>query len=274
MSEAILVSGAFEQLRAPAVRFLQEAARLGQVHALLWADAVVESIYGRSAQFPQQEREYVLGALRYVDQVTVADGLAAADQLPAAWHGLGGTWAVPESEDNPAKRAFCAQHGLGYRVIADAQMQGFPIEEESIGEGAPERKKVLVTGCFDWLHSGHVRFFEEAAAFGDLIVVVGSDANVRNLKGASHPLFSQDERRYLVQAMRSVHQALISTGWGWMDAEPEIERLRPDIYLVNEDGDKPEKRAFCVEHGLEYIVLRRLPKAGLPPRASTHLRGF
>ena len=50
----------------------------------------------------------------------------------------------------------------------------------------------------------------------------------------------------MVQAsIRYVKQALISTGHGWMDAEPEIERIKPDMYAVNEDGDKPEKRAFC-----------------------------
>ena len=46
------------------------------------------------------------------------------------------------------------------------------------------------------------------------------------------------------------------------------------IYLVNEDGDKPEKRAFCNEHGLEYVVLQRLPKDGLIRRSSTDLRGY
>ncbi len=133
---------------------------------------------------------------------------------------------------------------------------------------------MLVTGCYDWLHSGHVRFFEEAAQLGDLYVVVGNDVNVRYLKGEGHPLISQDERRYMVQAIRFVKQALITSGLGWMDAEPEIAWVKPDIYLVNEDGDKPEKRAFCQEHGLEYVVLKRLPKDGLPRRESTHLRGF
>ena len=73
---------------------------------------------------------------------------------------------------------------------------------------------MLVTGCYDWLHSGHVRFFEEAAQLGDLYVVVGNDANVRYLKGEGHPLLSQDERRYMVQAIRFVNQALITSGSG------------------------------------------------------------
>jgi glycerol-3-phosphate cytidylyltransferase-like family protein len=108
----------------------------------------------------------------------------------------------------------------------------------------------------------------------DLDVVVGSDDNVRLLKGEGHPLFPQEERRYMVQSIRFVTQALISTGSGWMDAEPEIERTRPDIYIVNEDGDNPEKREICKQHGLEFVVLKRGPKPGLPRRQSTDLRGF
>jgi glycerol-3-phosphate cytidylyltransferase-like family protein len=119
-----------------------------------------------------------------------------------------------------------------------------------------------------------VRFFEEVSQLGDLYVAVGHDQNIQLLKGAGHPMFLQDERLYMVQAVRYVKQALITTGHGWMDAEPEIELLKPDIYAVNEDGDVPEKRAFCAKHGMDYVVLQRTPKEGLPQRESTVLRGF
>ena len=97
---------------------------------------------------------------------------------------------------------------------------------------------------------------------------------MRDLKGAPHPLFGEDERRYMVQSVRFVTRAFINSGSGWLDAAPDIERLKPDYYIVNEDGDRPEKRRFCDEHGLEYVVLRRLPRSGLPSRESTILRGF
>jgi hypothetical protein len=59
-----------------------------------------------------------------------------------------------------------------------------------------------------------------------------------------------------------------------MDAEPEIDDIGPTHYVVNEDGDQPEKREFCLAHGIEYVVLKRVPHAGLPARSSTELRGF
>ena len=75
-------------------------------------------------------------------------------------------------------------------------------------------------------------------------------------------------------SIRYVKHALISSGDGWLDADPEIQRIRPHLYVVNEDGDKGGKREYCQERGIEYRVLRRLPAPGLPGRTSTNLRGF
>jgi cytidyltransferase-like protein len=268
----VVVSGSFDDLCTPHVRFLQEASRLGPVHLLLWSDELVRSLNRKEPKFPQEERLYFLGAVRYVQQATLVETLPSAAVLPEFQGSKPDVWAVTEAEDSQAKRAACAQAGIAYRVIRDTELAGFP--RGGGVETASTRKKVMVTGCYDWLHSGHVRFFEETSALGDLYVVVGHDENVRLLKGEHHPMFGQDERRYMVQAIRHVTQALVSTGKGWMDAAPEIARLKPDIYAVNEDGDKPEKRAFCEEHGLEYAVLKRAPAEGLTRRSSTDLRGF
>jgi cytidyltransferase-like protein len=181
---------------------------------------------------------------------------------------------VNQEDDTLEKRCFCASYGIIYQVIDPVDLKGFPIMLVSGDDSRTTTKKVFVTGSFDWLHSGHIRFFEETSALGELYVVVGHDENICFLKGNGHPMFSADERRYMVQSIRYVKQALISTGHGWMDAEPEIATIKPDIYAVNEDGDKPEKRAFCEKHGLKYVVLTRKPKEGLPLRESTVLRGF
>jgi cytidyltransferase-like protein len=187
---------------------------------------------------------------------------------------------VTEEDDHPRKREFCAARGIELRVISNKALGGFPgpppdlTTQLSSSPADPSKKKVIVTGCYDWFHSGHVRFFEEASAYGDLYVDVGSDANIRLLKGEGHPLFPQAERLYMVRAVRNVCRAFIGTGAGWMDAVPEIELLKPDFYVVNEDGDRPEKREFCAGRGIEYVVLKRTPKEGLPRRDSTTLRGF
>jgi cytidyltransferase-like protein len=228
---------------------------------------------GSTPKFPQAERLYFVQAIRYVKQVILVTDWFDRDTLPKVENLQPEVWVVEAAEDNAQKRAYSAAQNLIYTVLQPEDLRGFPVDPiATTADGT--RKKVIVTGCYDWLHSGHVRFFEEVSGLGDLYVVVGHDANVRLLKGDQHPLFPEDERQYMVQAIRHVKQALISTGHGWMDAEPEIERLKPDMYVVNEDGDVPEKRAFCDAHNLEYVVLKRTPAEGLPKRESTNLRGF
>jgi cytidyltransferase-like protein len=132
-------------------------------------------------------------------------------------------------------------------------------------------KRVFVSGCYDLLHSGHVAFFKEAARYGDLYVGVGSDATIRDLKGRS-TVNSEAERLYMVKAVRYVTDAWINTGSGLMDFEPELRRFKPDIFLVNEDGNSPAKAELCRELGMEYIVLKRIPEPGLSARSTTALR--
>ncbi len=274
----VIVTGTFDDLRSRHIRFLQEAAKLGDVHVSLWSDETIRALGGK-ARLPEAERFYVLQAIRYVSRVTLVTGRVEGDAIPLIEKtqpdaALGATWVVDETSDTPEKRAHCESRGLAYHVVRDQDLRGFPSVRFDGSEGGPSRKNVIVTGCYDWFHSGHVRFFEEVSGLGDLYVVVGSDANVKLLKGEGHPLFPQEERRYMAQSIRYVKHALISTGNGWMDAEPEIAIVQPDIYAVNEDGDKPEKRAFCEAHGIQYVVLKRIPKEGLPRRQSTDLRGF
>lgn len=270
----VVVSGSFDDLRSNHVRFLQGASQLGELHVLLWPDEAVAALEGKAPKFPQEERLYLLQAIRYVSRVWLARGVPERDALALPPDLQADFWVVTETEDNLQKRKHSQARGIGYHILKADDLSGFPMNDPTFQTKDPNRNRVVVTGCYDWFHSGHVRFFEEVSALGDLYVVVGHDANVRLLKGAGHPLFPQEERRYMVQAVRFVKEALVSSGQGWMDAEPEIEKIRPHIYAVNEDGDVPQKRKFCEEHGLEYVVLKRKPKEGLPKRESTYLRGF
>lgn len=132
-------------------------------------------------------------------------------------------------------------------------------------------KKVMVSGCFDLLHSGHIAFFKEAARFGDLYVALGSDQTVYELKGRP-PVNSEDERLFMIKAVGDVKDAFISRGSGLLDFEDDFMRLRPDVFVVNADGHLPAKQQLCEAHGVEYVVLEREPHAGLTPRSSTALR--
>ena len=131
--------------------------------------------------------------------------------------------------------------------------------------------KVFVSGCYDMLHSGHVAFFEAAASYGDLYVGIGSDKTIFELKNRK-TINPEQERLYMVKALRCVKDAWINSGSGIMDFAKEVEALKPDIFFVNTDGFTPAKQEFCDKLGIRLVVSQRSPHGGLPARSTTALR--
>lgn len=268
--KSVVVEASLDNLKSDDVRFLEEAAALGPLRVRIPSDALLTARTGVAPLFPAAERLFLAQSLRFVDAAEIVDRpvVDALSDLAAQ----GDRLAVREEDLDAGLRAAAEAHGVPHSTVGRLARAGFPVPNPP--EPPPGAPRVVVTGCYDWLHSGHIRFFMDAAAYGALYAVVGSDSNVRLLKGPGHPLQHEDERRFMVGAVRSVHRSLVSSGTGWMDAEPEIEWIMPTHYVVNEDGDEPEKREFCAARGIEYVVLKRLPHSGLPPRSSTALRGF
>ena len=132
-------------------------------------------------------------------------------------------------------------------------------------------KKVMVSGCYDLLHGGHIAFFKTASSYGDLYVSIGRDENLLHLKGKK-PVFSEEERLYIVKSIRYVHDCFLASGKGMLDFEPDMKRLKPDIFVVNHDGHTAEKEKLCKSLGVEYVVLDRIPEPGLPARASSIIK--
>lgn len=131
--------------------------------------------------------------------------------------------------------------------------------------------KVFVSGCFDMLHSGHVAFFYEAAAHGDLYVGVGSDRTLLELKGRA-PINTEQERLYMIKSLRMIKDAWVNSGSGIIDFEDEIRKLNPDIFFVNEDGNTSAKAELCKKLNIRYVVGHRRPQTGLPVRSTTSYR--
>ena len=132
-------------------------------------------------------------------------------------------------------------------------------------------KKVFVSGCYDLLHSGHVEFFRQAAKYGDLYVGIGSDETILHYKGHK-TLYPEQERLFMVKAIRYVKDAYINQGSGILDFIPTLDIVKPDILVVNSDGASDAKRELCQERGMEYIVLERTPHQGMEARSSTSLK--
>ena len=147
------------------------------------------------------------------------------------------------------------------RLVASHELQALGASYAENG-----KKLVLTNGCFDILHTGHVRYLRQARKLGDaLIVAVNSDASVRELKGPSRPVNSELDRAEVVAALRCVDQVTIFEGMRVTDV---IRTLSPAIYVKGGDYTLDTldlgERAALEEVG---AVIRLLPL--VPGRSTT-----
>ncbi len=98
------------------------------------------------------------------------------------------------------------------------------------------RPLVLTNGCFDLLHSGHVRYLNSAKQLGrSLVVGLNSDASIRLIKPdriPSRPIIPEIERAEVLAALRSVDGVVI---FSEKTACPLVEALHPEIYAKGGD---------------------------------------
>lgn len=149
---------------------------------------------------------------------------------------------------------------------ADTEPQAPILREAPILCG--KYRKVFVTGFFDLLNSGQVQFLKEVAEYGDLYVGIGSDRNFEELKGRI-PVASEQERLYMVKAVRYVKDAFINSGSGMLDFLAELDSVKPDIFVVNSHCGNELKRKACESRGIEYIVLGQYCEADTAHCADT-----
>jgi len=99
-------------------------------------------------------------------------------------------------------------------------------------------KVVFTNGCFDIIHSGHVKYLSESSKLGDILVVgLNSDDSVKRLKGSSRPVNNQNDRAEVLSALKSVDFVCIFDEDTPFDL---ISILKPDI--ITKGGDyKPDE---------------------------------
>lgn len=105
----------------------------------------------------------------------------------------------------------------------------------------PDGRPVVVTGVFDVLHIGHVRFLRDAAARGfPLVVGVEDDDRVRAWKGPGRPVNTAAERAEVLSALRSVAGAFVISGppdaYMWRDYADLLAPMEP-VALAYTAGD-------------------------------------
>ena len=116
-----------------------------------------------------------------------------------------------------------------------------PSRPTSLDEGAAlvERLRadgrtiVFTNGVYDIIHTGHIRYLQDARALGDALVVgVNSDRSVRANKGPGRPVNPEGERAELIAALSCVDAAIV------FDEDTPYEiitRLQPDVLVKGAD---------------------------------------
>ncbi len=95
------------------------------------------------------------------------------------------------------------------------------------------RTTVFTNGCFDILHSGHVKLLEQCRQAGDSLVVgLNSDGSVGRLKGPGRPIVPQDQRAQVVAALESVDYVVV---FDELDPLAVITALVPDVLIKGGD---------------------------------------
>lgn len=123
---------------------------------------------------------------------------------------------------------------------------------------------VFCSGVFDITHAGHVLFFEDAKRQGDILVaMVGSDKTVKRDKGPSKPILNEHQRLKMVDSLKPVDYTLTdelvpATKHPLYYIDMVFEKLRPDVYVVNQDAfDMPYRKEMVKRFGTKLVALER-----------------
>lgn len=103
-----------------------------------------------------------------------------------------------------------------------------------------DKKIVLVGGCFDILHIGHIKFLNAAKKTGDILfILLENDENVKKYKGNNRPINSQEDRALVLSSVRSVDYVVnlknIKTN---DDYDKLIINLKPDIIAATKKSQQ------------------------------------
>ena len=118
------------------------------------------------------------------------------------------------------------------------------------------RPRIMVDMSATLIHHGHVRLLHKAAQFGDVVVALTSDEEVKKKKGYT-PELSFDERREILMAMRDVKEVVSCP---WLITNEFLEKHRCDYLVHGQDNSNQipaEKlKIFPRTEGISSSLLR------------------
>ncbi len=115
--------------------------------------------------------------------------------------------------------------------------------------------RVMASGVFDILHTGHISYLEQAKAMGDeLFVVVACDDTVRKRK--HEPITPDYMRVQIISSLKSVDTAIVGTTGDMMET---VRNIKPDIIVLGFDQHFKEEdlQKQLAEAGFDNIKVTR-----------------
>ncbi len=95
------------------------------------------------------------------------------------------------------------------------------------------KKIVFTNGCFDILHAGHIHSLEQAAAFGDFLIVgLNSDKSINRIKGPDRPFNKEQDRALLLASLMMVDAVVLFEQETPLEL---IQTLKPDVLVKGGD---------------------------------------
>ncbi len=70
-------------------------------------------------------------------------------------------------------------------------------------------KIIFTNGCFDIIHTGHIKLLEYCKSLGEVVVGLNSDESVKRLKGKNRPINNEEDRKFLLESLRFVDRVII-----------------------------------------------------------------
>lgn len=122
---------------------------------------------------------------------------------------------------------------------------------------------VLVGGCFDIIHVGHVEFLKKAREKGDaLFILLESDEKVKQIKGKNRPIHTQKERAKVLSVLEMVdYVILLSYLTANKDYDNLVMQIKPDIIATTKTDEYREhkERQAKLLNAQVLDVIDRLP---------------
>jgi len=109
-------------------------------------------------------------------------------------------------------------------------------------------KIIFTNGCFDIVHRYHIELFKFCKQRGYVVVGLNSDDSVRRLKGATRPINSQEDRKFILMSLKYVDEVII-----FEEGTPYnlIKRVNPDEIIKGGDYRVED----VVGHDIASVVL-------------------